>query len=149
MRFEPGIAQLLGELEKAVSTSAFLSLTRGKKKNSRIKTVYATYQGEIRVLFAHSVRQSNTLPSASFPQFTLLVPEPQLRALRWCEKSALFQLMHTSPSMHAEASKLFFSNSKAVYWIDTEWILEGGHLGNTLCDLDFILHVEYLYIEFS
>ncbi|PVH93432.1 hypothetical protein DM02DRAFT_733124 [Periconia macrospinosa] len=113
----------------------------------------STRHGEIRVPFIHYLSQPNASRpnaplNASFPQFTLLPPELQLRIIQYCEKSTLFQLLHTSSLIRAEAAKLLFSDPKAIYWIDAKWLLEGGYSGDTLYDLEFMKYVEHLYIDF-
>jgi hypothetical protein len=126
----------------------YRAIAEGNWKKPLNLSLHSTHDGEIRVPFTHHVRQPNAPPSASFPQFTLLPLELQLRVLNWCEKSTLLQLMHTSRFIRAEANKLFFSDPEAIYWIDAEWLLQGGYPGDTLYDLNFMLHVEHLYIDF-
>jgi hypothetical protein len=126
----------------------YRAIAEGNWKRPLDLSLPITLMGEIRVPFAHFVRQPTTSPSASFAQFTLLPPELQLRVLHWCDKSTLFQLMHTSRFMRAETGRLFFSDPEACYRIDADWLLEGGYPGCTLYCLDFMMHVEHLYIEF-
>ncbi|KAF2639600.1 hypothetical protein P280DRAFT_550316 [Massarina eburnea CBS 473.64] len=56
--------------------------------------------------------------------------------------------MNISRFIRVEATELFFSDPEAVYWIAAEWLLQGGYPGNILYDLNFMLHVEHLYINF-
>lgn len=112
--------------------------------------LHGTLHGELRVPFAQHVSLSDAPSSnASFPQFTLLPLELQLRVIYCCDQSTLFQLMHTSSFMRAEARKLFFSDPEAFYSIDAEWLLEGAYPGYTVHDLNFMMCVEHLVIEFA
>jgi hypothetical protein len=129
----------------------YMAITEGSWKKPFNFNLHSTFYGEIRVPFSQHVssQSNNTVSSASsFPQFALLPLELQLKVISLCEKPTLFQLMHTSSVMRAEATKLFFSDPEAVYSVDGKWLRDGGYLDNTLYDLSFMAHIEYLYINF-
>lgn len=111
------------------------------------------------VPFSRHVSQPKSASSATFPQYTLLPTELQLKVLKSCETSTLFQLMHTSRFMRVEAMNLFFSDPESVYLVDGNWLVKGGyygtpanlkdHLSETYYDPAFMQQVQYITIEFG
>ncbi|PVH99342.1 hypothetical protein DM02DRAFT_615126 [Periconia macrospinosa] len=115
-------------------------------------THHITSNGEFRVPFPRHVRQlppTTSQTTCMFPQYSNLPPEIRLQIIQMCDSATLFQLMHTSRETRVEARKLFFSDSEAWYCIEAKWLLYGGHVGDTLFDVDFLACVERLDIDFE
>jgi hypothetical protein len=87
--------------------------------------------------------------ATSFTQFSTLAAELQLRILSVCSPSTLFQLMHVSPTLRAEASKLFWANPHAYFLVDAYWLLDGGYAGYQCCSLGFLQNVQNVEIEYE
>jgi hypothetical protein len=113
-------------------------------------TLPVSSYGEIRVPFSRHVRQSK--PSTfdwSFPHYSRLPAELQLRVLQCCDKPTLFQLMHTSRDIRNDSSKLFFSDPETWYRTGGDWLIQNGIPGGTISDIEFLARVERLYIDFG
>ena len=119
--------------------------------DANILGVETTWLGEIRIPFACHIRQrsSTAAPDASFHQFARLPAELQLHVLRCCDKPTLFRLMQTSHPIRTEASKLFFSDPEAWYWVESYWLKDGGHPSDALHDIDFLHCIQRLHVEFD
>jgi hypothetical protein len=90
----------------------------------------------------------STAPGVSFHQYIELPAELQLRVLELCDAPTLFQLMHTSRHLRAEAKKLFFSNQKTWYYLSADSLLEGCP-AESIYDIEFLACVEQLDLECS
>ncbi|PVI03009.1 hypothetical protein DM02DRAFT_652987 [Periconia macrospinosa] len=108
-------------------------------------------RGELLVPFSRHIRQSSINPPTShwsFPQYSRLPAELQLRVLRCCDKPTLFQLMHTSRDLRADSERLFFSDPETWYQVSGEWLIKGGTASGTMSDTGFLARVERLRIDF-
>jgi hypothetical protein len=119
-------------------------------------SLHITQKWEKRIPFSSYVQPTasattNSLQreAASFPQFSTLAAELQLRILGVCPASTLFQLMHVSSTLRPEASKLFWANPSAYFLIDAHWLLEGGYPGYQCCDSAFLQNVQNVEIEYE
>jgi hypothetical protein len=118
--------------------------------------LYITRRWERRIPFSSYVRPKINAASngfwgqaTSFSQFGLLAAELQLRILSVCSISTLFQLMHVSSTLRAEASKLFWANPSAYFLVDAYWLLDGGYPGYQCSDLAFLQNVQNVEIEYE
>lgn len=84
----------------------------------------------------------------SFCSFSTLPAELQLYILSFCSASTLFQLMHASPTLRAEASKHFWANPNAYFHVSAYWLLEGGYPGYQCCDAALLQNVQNIEIEY-
>lgn len=115
--------------------------------------LYTTLEWEKRVPFHAYVCNSPTLTPAdrriySFPQFSKLPSELQLRILALCPAHTLFQWMHVSSNLRIEASKLFWATPNASFLVEARWLLDGAYPGDTNCDLSFLFHVRQIEIAY-
>jgi hypothetical protein len=115
--------------------------------------LYTTKEWEKRTTF-HSYVQPGAatacLPGqvSSFPRFSTLPAELQLRVLSFCPARTLFQVMRVSSTLRTEASKLFWANPNAFFVVEAYWLLDGGYPGNTCWDMAFLHHVQQVEIEY-
>jgi hypothetical protein len=114
--------------------------------------LYATSQGELRVPFALHVAASARRPSpasaTTFPQFSYLPIELQHHVLSFCNSATLYQLTRVAHT-RAEASKRFWGCDRALYCISGAWIRDGGYVGETFHDVDFLARVERVNVWFD
>jgi uncharacterized protein YbdZ (MbtH family) len=117
--------------------------------------LHTTSEWEKRILFSSYVKPSTSTAcyglqeqAASFPQFGALAAELQLRILGVCPVPTLFQLMHVSPALRADASQLFWANQSAYFLVEADWLLQGGYPGYQCCDLAFMQNVQNLEIAY-
>ena len=109
----------------------------------------ATQFGEIHTPFAHYV-QLDPQPhcaNATFAAFAQLPIELQIHVLRFCSSGTLFQLMQASAVLRREASKLFWSDPNAWYWVDGAWLLAGGFPGDANYVPDFGGQVQQIEVH--
>ncbi|XPS77840.1 hypothetical protein M3J09_009865 [Ascochyta lentis] len=111
--------------------------------------LHTTDEGELLVPFTRYVLQSEQTrrSSLAFLRFPDLPEELQLHIIGLCDVPTLFQLMHTSSRVRAEAEKLFFSSPDAWFCVDADWILRGCYAGDTLYDTRFLPFIEQLEIR--
>ncbi|PVH92301.1 hypothetical protein DM02DRAFT_605517 [Periconia macrospinosa] len=113
-----------------------------------------TLDGERRIPFSIYTRSHSTCaPDAEHGRasfgFNRLPAELQLRILASCPPSTLFQLMHVSSTLRAEASKRFRAEPSAYFLVEAWWLLDGAHPGKTSCDMAFLAHVENIEVEYQ
>ena len=112
-----------------------------------------TFDGEGRIPF-HSYVQSNAVQPrsssqiSSFPDFSQLPAELQLRILTFCSAPTLYQMMRTS-MLRIEAAKLFCADPNTYYLIEASWLFGGGHSGHTYYDLSFMAYAQNVKIEYD
>lgn len=113
-------------------------------------SLQCTREGELLVPFPRHFLQAEpaNTTSVAFARFSDLPAELQLRIIGFCDIATLFQLMHTSSCVRAEAEKLFFSGPDAWYCVDADWILRGCYAGDTHYATEFLPHVKQLEIQF-
>jgi hypothetical protein len=117
-------------------------------------SLHTNSEWEKRIPF-HTYVQSNRVASrvieqdSLFLDFGALPMELQLRILALCPANTLFQVMHASPSLRTEASKLFWALPNASFLIQASWLLDGGYPGYTYIELPFLHHVQKVEIEYS
>ncbi|CAO2651718.1 Nn.00g000010.m01.CDS01, partial [Neocucurbitaria sp. VM-36] len=109
-----------------------------------------TSGGEACIPFAAYVQPETThLVPVTFPQFSRLPAELQLRILRFCSYATLFQLMHVCSTTRHEAQKLFWDNPDAWYHVSGEWLLAGGFAGHTYDAIDILANVRQVELGFD
>jgi hypothetical protein len=106
-----------------------------------------THAGEERIPFHFHVLPS-AVQSSSFSLFNKLPAELQLRILGLCSAPSLFQLMRVSSALRIEGAKLFWADPYTYYLINSHWLVEGGHAGNTHYDLSFLAYVQNVEVEY-
>jgi hypothetical protein len=118
--------------------------------------LYITRKWERRIPFSTYVRPKISTTTNSFqgqatscPQFGALAAELQLRIISACSISTLFQLMHVSSALRADASKLFWANPSAYFLVDAYWLLDGGYPGYQCSDSTFLQNVQNVEIEYE
>lgn len=111
--------------------------------------LHTTDEGELLVPFARYVFQSEQTHRSglAFLRFPDLPEELQLQIIGLSDVPTLFQLMHTSSRVRAEAGRLFFSSPDAWFCVDADWILRGCFAGDTLYDTRFLPYIEQLEIQ--
>ncbi|KAF1950822.1 hypothetical protein CC80DRAFT_597897 [Byssothecium circinans] len=126
----------------------YRAIAEGNWKRPLDVSLPSTHHGELRIPFSRDIYQPNatTKSGTSFP-FSKLPVELQLRVLHLCDKPTLFQLMQTARCTRNEAKKLFFSRPE-WYHIDADWLVKGGHPGDTICDMDFLACIQRLEVDF-
>ncbi|KAF2125288.1 hypothetical protein P153DRAFT_434383 [Dothidotthia symphoricarpi CBS 119687] len=111
-----------------------------------------TNRGEPSVLFSRSVQAESTSTSVScnpIPFFISLPVELQLRIIHFCDRATLFQLMHVSSGIRAEAAKLFWSQPDAWYRFEASWLLLGGFPGTNHYNFNFLPYVQRVEVVFE
>ncbi|KAF2999027.1 hypothetical protein E8E13_008267 [Curvularia kusanoi] len=128
----------------------FRAIAEGNWRKPLDLTIPSTWEGELKVPFPTFVRNKDwTVSETVFPQYTRLPAELQLRILQLCDQPSLFELMHTSRHIRAEAQKLFFSEPNTWYRVEADWLLAGGHAGETIHDMSFLACAKQVYVEFD
>jgi hypothetical protein len=123
-------------------------------------TIDLTSEGAERVPFYQHLHRTDAHNSAAVrspePKLVDLSPELQLppelhlRVLEFCsDQKTLFQLMHTSPFLRAEASKTFWAEPQTYYSVDASWLLTGGHPGYTGYNMSFLPFVQNIEIDYG
>jgi hypothetical protein len=94
--------------------------------------------------------QDSSRSLRNLPTKLQLPTELQWRVMDFCaDRATLWQLMHTSSGLRAEASKRFWADPHTYYHIEAPWLIDGGWPGNTGSDMTFLTHVENIEIEYG
>lgn len=137
------------DLQVSNTTTMFRAIPKNIWKQPLDLKLHTTDEGELLVPFTRYVSQSEQTHRSSLTlfQFPDLPEELQLHIIGLCDVPTLFQLMHTSSRVRAEAEKLYFSSSDAWFCVDAGWILRGCYAGDTLYDTKFLPFIEQLEIQ--
>ncbi|KAF2868030.1 hypothetical protein BDV95DRAFT_501759 [Massariosphaeria phaeospora] len=110
------------------------------------------YYDEPHIRFSNYVRDEPRCPwitLSDFPQFPTLPVELQFNVISLCEIPTLFQLMQVSRAIRAEAKKYFWSDPDAWNCVRASLLVNGGLPGHTFHEMDYLVHVQHLEIEFD
>lgn len=102
--------------------------------------------------FGHYVGIDAASPSDqvnSFPQFSALPIEIQFRVLNFCPANTLFQIMHVSSTLRAEAMKLFWANPDVYFYALVDRLLGRNPLPEDCSGPDFRVHVQNVQFTFD
>ncbi|KAF2675687.1 hypothetical protein K458DRAFT_323970 [Lentithecium fluviatile CBS 122367] len=113
--------------------------------------LHVTLDREACVPFSHYVSLKRTPMSSrlKFPRFQELPAELRLHILAYCDAPTLFQLLHVSSAVRAEAKRLFWSQPDVWYCVEGTWLVAGGWPGLTTTDLPFLASVEQVEVHFN